>query len=505
MKRNRNSTTSNLATIEVDSSRLHVCVITRAGEQVSRCQSRSIAWRREATTLHSEAGQAEIAEGLRRVAGELKIAGVPTWLSLTGDYCVTRVVSGDDETVRRELAELEQRSALYLSLGHGPKTLAAGVRQIDARHRHALLSVVNQKTLSALVDAAGRAGLQLDRIEPSLVSLCRLIGQMQFDAQAPVLVLSVGERGAELGISHRGVLLLDYRPAGTDLQPAQLAETITRHLARLQRYCQRYMRFAAGKLANIYLSGPPEIVSEVRSAFARHGQLVPHLLEDPWSVKADWPADRTAPEWTMAAPLGLTLLAEDVQQLRGSPNLLERMRAVAQEPLGKLLRPLAWPLAASFLAVALGWGAVWYQSSRCQALEKQVARLEVDARDARLLQTRCVREQALSEQYQRIDAALAEADWAQLTGQMAQCLPDDVWLDSFHVTEGAKLRLTGKSYSEDGVFEFVKWLGEVPRMDNVAIDGTRNERLPSGNGLQFDIQGEISRLNEHEGGNDETG
>jgi hypothetical protein len=262
MRKNRSSATSALATIEIDASRLHACVITRHGEAVTKCQSRSLTWRHEATTLHSETGQAEIADALRRISGELKIAGVPTWMSLTGDLCVTRVVTGDDETVRRELAELEQRSTLYLSLGHGPKALAAGVRQIDARHRHALLSVVNQKTLAALVDAAGRAGLQLERIEPSLVSLCRLVGQMQFDAQAPVLVMSVGERGAELGISHRGVLLLDYRPAGTDNQPAQLAETITHHLARLQRYCQRYVRFAAGTLSNIYLSGPPELVGD---------------------------------------------------------------------------------------------------------------------------------------------------------------------------------------------------------------------------------------------------
>jgi hypothetical protein len=131
--------------------------------------------------------------------------------------------------------------------------------------------------------------------------------------------------------------------------------------------------------------------------------------------------------------------------------------------------------------------------------------LEVAARDARLLQTRCTRDEALVAQYRRINAALAESDWAQLTSQMSQCLPDDVWLDSFYITEGAKLRLTGKSYTEDGVFEFVKWLGEVPRLANVAIDGTRSERLPSGNGLQFDIQGEISGPSEHKGGNDERG
>ena len=83
-----------------------------------------------------------------------------------------------EEVVRRELAQLEERSALYLSLGTGPKALAASVRQIDARHQHALLTVANKKTLETIVAAADRLGIEIDTIEPSLVAMSRCVGSI---------------------------------------------------------------------------------------------------------------------------------------------------------------------------------------------------------------------------------------------------------------------------------------------------------------------------------------
>ena len=96
-------------------------------------------------------------------------------LALNGEFCVTHVVRDTSDRVRREIAELEERCQHYLALGPGSKALAASIRQVDARHQHALTTICNQKTLDAVVEAAGAAGLKLDCIEPSLVSICRLI------------------------------------------------------------------------------------------------------------------------------------------------------------------------------------------------------------------------------------------------------------------------------------------------------------------------------------------
>ena len=147
---NRNSKTPRFASIEVGSSQLHVCVVHTGADGTPRCETTTKTWRREADSLRTEQGQSELTEALRRVSADLRLAGTSTWVALTGDYCVTRVISGTNEYVRREIAELEQRSCLYLSLGHGAKALAANFQPIDARHSHALLSVVNQNTIDVV-------------------------------------------------------------------------------------------------------------------------------------------------------------------------------------------------------------------------------------------------------------------------------------------------------------------------------------------------------------------
>ena len=67
---------------------------------------------------------------------------------------MTRVITGPTEDVRREFAELEERSLRYLTLGPGPKALAGNTQQLDARHQHALLAVANQRTLDHLMQIA---------------------------------------------------------------------------------------------------------------------------------------------------------------------------------------------------------------------------------------------------------------------------------------------------------------------------------------------------------------
>lgn len=486
-----------LAAIELSSSLLNVCLWQTRGDGASSVQTLSLPWRNSASSLHSEQGAAELTTAFKRVAGELKLQGTETWLSLAGDYCVTRVVTGAEEHVRHELAELEARSELYISLGHGPKALAGSIRQIDARQRHALLSVVNQRTLDTLSDAAAEAGMKLERIEPALVSLCRLLGKMQADTTSPVLVMHVGEKGADVGISHRGVLLLDYRPAGAE-SAAELGAIVIRHLARLQRYCQRYARVSGAKLDRVYISGSPEQAAAVEQAIREQDDLTVHVLNDVQQVEAAWQWSGTAPAWSLAVPLGLTLLEQVDDRQQSSPNLLERLRRAARVPLSRTLRPLVLPLAASLALVALSWLGVWYQSARCGKLEALASEVTSAARDVRLQQTRIAQSQDLAQQYATVAAGLGEVRLADIAQHLAQALPDDVWLETITLEASGRLTLTGGSYSEDGIYEFAKHLGRVPKLTNVAVDGTRPAQFPQGNGTQFDIHGELSAMSAQE-------
>ena len=452
----------------------------------------SLSWRDEASALNGEAGLHELTTAFRRIGTELRLAGAPVHVSLSGAYCVTRVVTGEAERVEHELLELEHRSALYLSLGHGPKALAGSIRQIDARQRHALMSVVNQKTLDTIVEAAGAAGLRLARIEPSLVSLCRLVGQLGDDADAPVLVANLDEQGAEIGISHAGQLLLDYRPAGVD-SAEQLATVTCRHLARLQRYCNRYVCFARGQLTRLYLCGSPETIDRARAAFAAEGaelDVVP--LVDPWEVDEAFVSDGGAPDWTMIAPLGLALAARDPDENTAGPNLMERLHDTTRQPLVPLLCRTLWPLAAALmLAVGLEVG-VFLQQQASARLKTEVQTYEAANRQVRLLTARAVRGREKIGYYRHISESLGQQRCTQLTTHVAQCLPHDVWLDSLRFDGEGRLALSGGSFSDDGVYEFVKWLEAVPGLTRVALDGTHPSRFKDGPGTAFDVHCDVA-------------
>src|SRR3972149_6534022 len=158
------------AIFEVCRSMLHLAFVARgsAGDGNDKVITRSIRWRKEATSLHTDRGVEELTEAFRTLVSDERLAGAKVGIALGGEFCVTRVITGPTEEVRREFAELEERSLRYLTLGPGPKALAGVIHQLDARHQHALLAVANQHTLDLLMKIAESVGVQLESIEPSL-------------------------------------------------------------------------------------------------------------------------------------------------------------------------------------------------------------------------------------------------------------------------------------------------------------------------------------------------
>src|SRR5687767_2659117 len=181
MARKPKEVTTRTVAVEICRSTLGLVSVERRGESPSRVHTRTVVWRRESSSLHSEAGINELSTALKTLVREEKLAGLAVRLVLSGEFCVTRVLAGTNERVRQEMSALEDRSQRYLSLGPGRKALAGSSRQIDARHQHALLSVANQKTIDAAQQVAVAAGVRIERIEPSLVALSRLLGRLGYD------------------------------------------------------------------------------------------------------------------------------------------------------------------------------------------------------------------------------------------------------------------------------------------------------------------------------------
>jgi hypothetical protein len=490
MARHKSNIARPTVALEVCHSRLHLAIVESAGPNGALvARTCSVDWRREAASLHSPAGRQEFSEALMRLASQEKLRGARARLAISHRYCVTRVATGDRERVQQEMEWMTGRSALYLGLGPGRKSLATAVETLDARHQLGLLAVTNTKLLDAVLQAAARAGLQIEQAEPSLVVLSRLLGCCGGDAAAPQLVVNLADDALELGISYRGQLLLDYRPGGQKL-PDEVASLLARHWHRLNRYCQRYCGetagpHAAGNLQRVYLCGPAEAVVRARESFRRCEQLAVETIE---MSQLDIPCtlDKRENLCELAPALGAAL-ASGLPGDRTGPDFLLRHVAAQREALWPVLARACWPLAAAAVAAALMWGLNYGVRSGCADLAARIEAHQPQRDKAWQLQAEIARNRVKALRLRQLQQKLQGPPWDQVVLMLAQCLPDGVWLRQLEVEQN-QLKISGSSYSDDGVYEFVRWLHTVPGVEMVQLESMQRQQLPSGPGTLFDVK-----------------
>ena len=473
--------------LELSFSHLNVAIAQERPDGEVEVTTRSIPWRDKATSLQEGDGPAEFSQTLRDLVGEYKLQGAELRVALNGDFCVTRVVTGTNEKVASELDNLENRSNLYLSLGHGPKALGASVRDIDARHQHALLTVVNQNLLDILVNVAAECGLRIELVESSLVALARLVGHVTADDDKPKLIVNLGERGVEVGIARSGQLLLDYRPPAQAIHE-RLAQLIASHLVRLQRYCDRHVGLTTTQLEAAFLCGHSEGVAVLAAGFARQQTEAIQVVAPDFSrLPLTFTDETPGPE--MLGALG-TLLADIARDGDAkTPNLMERVQAAQVEPLWPAVKRTMWPIAAvvasAALLVAASWARDW-QASRIHAEHEQLREQQRELGQQALQRAQNgAKLTALS----RIKARLTNPRFDELAARIAQCLPDDVWLEGVTVDRDGQMVLAGASLSQDGAFEFERWLQQLPLVERVSLSGAEaSQTAGRGSVVNFSVR-----------------
>jgi hypothetical protein len=484
----RRQSEARCAIFEVCRSMLHLALVARnsGGDGSDKVITRSIRWRNEATSLHTDRGVQELTEAFRTLVSEERLAGAKVRIALGGEFCVTRVITGPTDEVRREFAELEERSLRYLTLGPGPKALAGDIQQLDARHQHALLAVANQRTLDLLMRIAEAVNLQIESIEPSLLALCRAQAHLRDACQEACLMIQLDEDVAELGVCHAGRLLLDYRPGG-HTSAENVADLVALHLSRLQRYVERYHSYLDAPLRHVYLAGDAAAVARAASKFHELSDfqvcvLEPRDLDMPWHYAAD------APGTGLAAALGTAMaLYSDTLEQQGL-NLIESTLAQQREP----MRPIVIRSLIPFAAVLLIAGILGLLHLK-QWRETALVRSELEA-----LTPACVRATELRLKLTAADAKLEQLkalanhlpphDWQQVFGRLSQSMPDDVWLDRLKVQDGQSASLSGASYTDGGVYDFVGYLKQVPGIAEIALESTGVGQSPTGPTTNFDLK-----------------
>jgi hypothetical protein len=484
----RKQSEARYAIFEVCRSMLHLALVVRnsnAENEDDRVVTRSVQWRKAATSLHSDRGVEELTEAFRTLVTEERLTAAKARIALGGEFCVTRVITGPTDDVRREFAELEERSLRYLTLGPGPKSLAGSTQQLDARHQHALLTVANQRTLDLLMKIAQSVNLQIEAIEPSLIALSRAQAHLSEPCNEACLIIQVDEDVAELGICHGGRLLLDYRPGGRTTAD-NVAGVVAQHLSRLQRYVERYHSYLDAPLRHVYLAGNTEAVETTRGKFAQLANFKVHVLE-PKSLNMPWKHAGDTPGTDLAAALG-TAMALYSDAAESGPNLIENALAQQREPMRPILLRSLLPVAAVALVATTIFVLNVLQAREVAALQVELERLQpVCARATELRLQLAVSECKLN-QLQALEKELPQPEWQQILDRISQSMPDDVWLDRVTFHDAQSATLSGASYTDDGLYDFVGFLKQVPDIAEIALEGTGAGQSPTGPTTNFTLQ-----------------
>jgi len=493
-RKRRHQGNERFAVVEVASTDLRVVTLEHMPEeQPDRVKSASLPWRIEASSLNSQAGLLELTSALKEISEQLDLSSAQVQFVLGGEFCITRAMRGSSEEVRSELQQLEHRSRLYLMLGTGEKVTVSNSRQIDARHQSAVAAVCNKKTLDTIHHAALDAGLQIDSIEPALVSTSRLIGRLKDAPTEPCLLIHVEKKTAEVGVCHEGRLLLDYRPSGhTDLK--DLVEVVQTHLSRLQRHVARQLQGPPPTLQRLYLCGEKSAVDSVMPLFSACPQFEVERIA-PEGIQATWEFEESATDSAMAPALGSLLSTYLPSSERDAPDFMEHIIASTRTPLRPILLRSAVPLVAILLIALTILFENHHQQSSLDKLQTQVDALSLVQGRARELRLKLSSLDSKLTQLQVLAHGMQALPIAGAVTRIGHCMPSDVWLSRLTIEDMHSVRLSGASYLEAGVFDFVGWLELSPALEDVALRGTKAGQSGSGPVINFDVELNLSDLN----------
>ncbi len=490
MSKKQNKSACGQVAIEVTRDDVAMVIVEPQPDGRQYVRGRRITWRKESQDINEPGGAEELNAAINTLVADEKLTGLSVHVALNSNYCVTRVAAGEREKVLDELRVLHGRSNQYLMLGPGEKAIARSLHPIDAKQSQGWLTVTNRDTLDTIVDAMLQAGLRVDLIEHTMVSMCRAVAQMPTADDGPAMIVELNERGVEVGVTHQGRLLFDYRPGGLNSK-TQVAEIIQRHLERIQRYCNRHFPFAEGRIGQVFICGSAGDFAEVRQQLAAVSELKPIRLA-PQAFFADGAFEGDAGDDSrLVGPLGAALLdhadLEASADVRGIANLVDFVRSVRREPVIPGLTKLGWPVAAALLLALLFHGASLLENGAASRIARKQA--ELDDQMKRVKEMRFATHDAVAKivHLKKIDAAAFNPGWHKLISSIGRSMPEPVWLEAIRVHQDGAMTISGPSRTQDAIFDFVRYLQKIPSLDDVNLESQVPVNV-DGPAIRFDIK-----------------
>ena len=394
-------------------------------------------------------------------------------VSLDGDFCVTRVTIGPADEVDHQLEMLATRIPRYLQLGPGEKVTGSARIKVESGMDYAVTGVVNRSLIQIIYDAFRNVDMDVKWVEPSLVSVARLVGQDKQIGETPILIADGMGKLWDVGIACAGRLLLDYRPAAAH-HNAGFCEAMVAHFSRLKRFCHRHRRVATGELEDLLICGPEQKTNDVLALLSESGVVKPSVLQVPhlpeiYEFDSKTSHGNHVPAVATVLPLLMNLRVEEV------PDLLGHVRRARDRSWRQRFIYQCWPIAVACVALLITYTMVSTERQRHAGSGLGRAELQAQIVATQTKFAAVSKRRNLLNHLERIDSITHEPSWYATLQWVTKSLPDTVRLDEFRVDSGDSVQLSGVTIEESVIYDLVNSLRHVPGVTQVALKGTSPE------------------------------
>lgn len=448
-------------------------------------------WNPERLDIQSAEACQKLTDALVGIAKQFSLSRTNVRLCLDDGLCVTRVVTGAQEDVGRELDAIRVRSQLYLSLGLGEK-LTGNLSIIqENQSEYALTSIVNLRTMQAIYGSITAAKLQLVSIEPVTLSITRALGLLGVDRTQPVLFLSIDNNRCDLAVTRAGQLMLSYRISGVKDSKA-IADQIESNLIRLRRFCERVRGQSDSSLQSIYLFGESESVDSLRDALQKSAvRLEFASVPFPESIKLQ--VQQETPPVVSLALWAASQWHEDRTDCLPAPDLLTQLQKLQRKSFPERLVTHFFPsviaacliLAVSVLYVNDHW--------RLSSKKHEVNGITTDVSVAETELAEWEHKQRLIDSYQQLEHQISDGSWSHLIGEIAPCLPGNARLDSLTLSDDRTVTLRGTMVARDQTYEMLAAIKQLPNVAEVSLESVNAIGDNAQSQFQFEVKFRINR------------
>lgn len=487
--------------IEISPSGISLAIVQEGANGVSKLITDRIEFDPTSGPYNGDWSTGELGKALSTLTDKYRLAGQAVSIGLGGQPCVTRTWCGDNDEVDANVNEIKGRAHRYLSLGRGEKICCCAEKPIDAKRKRAWVTVANREVVECITSAVETANLRLFRMEHSLSAICQAIGHAEHDAQQAVLIVitDVGGR-AELGLSYRGQLLLDYRPTlvESDLnEPYPWAEAVRKHIKCLRRFVQKELPRGESDLEKMCLPG----AEQVSAALAHKLKSEHELTSFAFSVSEitdQFETQEPAPETAeMLAAIWLARGNEPTESVVVAADLMQSLTTMKRVSTWGMVKML-WPLAACILLTVGLYVMAGQHGTELSAAEERLESLQPTRMEFAALTMRLEQNKEASKNIEALKAKIPTVHWNEILKSAGRALPQGTWLKSLTIEEQSQIVISGASFTDDAIFDYLGKLSDSTLFEHVTIRATRSIRLRSGPAFEFEISATSTQLNPSE-------